>query len=102
MRWQNLARIRECSDSNSTLISRVYNSPTDGSVNRSISTGQLVRPECKLRNAVLHDIHSEAASLLFSSLFFSSLLVSFHLASSRLFLSLLSSSNRPGEKLLTS
>lgn len=66
----NLARIRECSDSSSELISRLYNSPTDGSVNRSISTDKLVRTECELRIAVLHDIHSKAdTSSLFSFYF---------------------------------
>lgn len=43
-------------DSSFKLCFRLYDSPTDGSVNRSIGTGQLVRTVCELRiaAAILH------------------------------------------------
>lgn len=44
--WWNIARITVCSDSSPKLFSRRCNSPTDGSVNRSIGTDPLVMTVC--------------------------------------------------------
>lgn len=58
MQWYNLAT--DCSDSRPQLYSRHYYSPTDGSVNRWICTGQFLRTVSAVRITFLHNILCEA------------------------------------------